>query len=167
MFVEAREACGCPDGGGCWRGRRRGRTCPSARVGTGQALSTVSTSAPPVSWTASQRHQLANSLLVEYQNTVDAWYVPGVDKHGHGDWGILTNIDSMVEATQLNYSAPGSWNDADMLQLCTYGEGATRHWNSTGLPDDHHGLGLTLVEYTSHLSLWDSSRLSCGAGFGI
>ena len=40
--------------------------------------------APPVSWTASQRHQLANSLLVEYQNTVDAWYVPGVDKHGHG-----------------------------------------------------------------------------------
>ena len=73
--------------------------------------------APPVSWTAPQRHQLANSLLVEYQNTVDAWYVPGVDKHGHGDWGILTNIDSMVEATQLNYSAPGSWNDADMMMV--------------------------------------------------
>eukprot|EP01050_Picozoa_sp_SAG11_P018923 SAG11_NODE_2936_length_2825_cov_2.224138_2_plen_80_part_00 len=27
--------------------------------------------APPVSWTADQRHGLANSLLVEYQNTVD------------------------------------------------------------------------------------------------
>ena len=33
------------------------------------------------------------------------------------DWGILTNIDSMVEATQLNYSAPGSWNDADMMMV--------------------------------------------------
>eukprot|EP01048_Picozoa_sp_COSAG05_P018018 COSAG05_NODE_2563_length_2894_cov_2.316995_3_plen_284_part_00 len=64
--------------------------------------------APPVSWTASQRHRLANSLLVEYQNTVDAWYVPGKDKHGRGDWGILSNIDSMVEATHLNYSTAGA-----------------------------------------------------------
>ena len=68
--------------------------------------------------------------------------------------GVLTNLDSVVQMTELGYSAAGSWNDADMLQLCTYGEGATRHWNSTGLPDDQHGLGLTLVEYTSHLSLW-------------
>lgn len=98
--------------------------------------------APPISWTAEQRHGLANSLLVEYQNTVDAWYVPGVDKDGHGDWGILTNIDSMVEATQLNYSTKGSWNDADMMMVCAFGKGQVP------------GGGMTLSEYRVHYSAW-------------
>lgn len=55
----------------------------------------------------------------------------------------------------------GSWNDADMLQLCTFGEGATRHWNSSGRPDDRHGQGLTMVEYVSHLSVWAVSCTRC------
>ena len=74
--------------------------------------------APPTSWTADERHKLANSILVEYMNTIDDWYKPDVDKKGNGDWGILTNIDSMVEATQFNYSVPGSWNDAVGLPSC-------------------------------------------------
>ena len=38
---------------------------------------------------------------------------------------------------------------------CVIGEGATRHWNSTGKPFNYkHGLGMTLAEYTSHLSVW-------------
>ena len=41
-----------------------------------------------------------------------------------------------------------------MLQLCTFGEGATRHWNSTGQPGNNHGIGMTLREYESHLALW-------------
>ena len=95
----------------------------TARNYSGSFPATPPIYAPPLSWTAEQRHNLANSLLVEYQNTVDAWYVPGVDKHGRGDWGILTNIDAMVEATQLNYSTRGSWNDADMMMVCAFGKG--------------------------------------------
>lgn len=68
--------------------------------------------------------------------------------------GWITNLDSVVQMTEFGYSSPGSWNDADMLQVCTFGEGATRHWNSTGKPDDPNGLGMTMVEYTSHLSVW-------------
>ena len=98
--------------------------------------------APPLSWTAGQRHKLANSLLVEYQNTIDDWYKPEVDKKGGGDWGILTNIDSMVEATHFNYSVPGSWNDADMMTVCMYGKGA--------IP----GQGQTLSEYRAQYSVW-------------
>ena len=33
-------------------------------------------------------------------------------------------------------------------------KGATRHWNSTGKPDNLHGTGLTLREYSAHLSVW-------------
>jgi hypothetical protein len=36
--------------------------------------------------------------------------------------GWITNLDSVVQMTDFGYSAPGSWNDADMLQVCTYGE---------------------------------------------
>ena len=74
--------------------------------------------APPAEWTAAQRHALANSLLVEYDNTMDSWYDFSWPVRGQGyfHWGLLTNIDSMVEATRLAYSGPGSWNDADMLQ---------------------------------------------------
>lgn len=64
--------------------------------------------APPPEWTAEQRHALANSILVEYTNTFDAWYIPAGER-GHG--GIITDIDSMVQLTNLSYSVPGSWND--------------------------------------------------------
>lgn len=40
------------------------------------------------------------------------------------------------------------------MWLCT-GEGATRHWNSSGHPGNYRGgVGLTLREYQSHFSLW-------------
>jgi hypothetical protein len=47
-------------------------------------------------------------------------------------------------AANLSFSGPGSWNDADMLQLCTYGKGGTPH--SAG--------GMTLAEYRAHYSVW-------------
>ena len=56
----------------------------------------------------------------------------------------MTDIDSMVQMTNLAFSGPGSWNDADMLQLCTYGGGDTPHTPG----------GMTLTEYRSHYSVW-------------
>ena len=130
--------------------------CPA--TGTGAPYNKASVYSPPAVWTATQRHQLANSLLVEYTNTFDLWYADPVPRGDGGPMsepgGLITNIDSMVQMTQLGYSATGSWNDADMLQLCTFGEGATRHWNSTGLPGNTRGNGMTMREYTSHLAVW-------------
>ena len=68
--------------------------------------------------------------------------------------GLITNIDSVVQMTNLSYSGAGSWNDADMVQVCTFGEGATRHFNSTGVPGNRGGNGMTLNEYISHYSIW-------------
>ena len=82
---------------------------------------------------------------MQYTNTWDSWYSPYPKQprwNRHG--GIITDIDSMLQLTNLSYSGPGSWNDADMLQLCTYGEGGTPH--STG--------GMTLAEYRAHYSVW-------------
>ena len=109
-----------------------------------------------------ERHALANSLLIEYTNTFDAWYL------GPGKGGIIGDIDSMLQMTQLSYSTPGkpnayfrptkdrleavesrtkrwtpgSWNDADMLQVCAFGKGASP------------GGGMTLTEYRAHYSVW-------------
>ena len=135
--------------------------CPHAvapEVGTGAPYHSKSVYSPPAEWTATQRHELANSLLVEYTNTFDLWYADPVPRGDGGPMsepgGLITNIDSVVQMTQLGYSASGSWNDADMLQMCTFGEGATRHWNSTGLPGNTKGTGMTMREYTSHLAVW-------------
>ena len=111
--------------------------------------------APPSAWSREQRRALANSILVEYVNTHDQWYAPKpagkpcqwvhgthFDHECHG--GIITNIDAMVQMTNLSYSVPGSWNDADMLQLCTFGLGRT----------EKGGTGMTLTEYRSHYSVW-------------
>ena len=104
---------------------------------------------PPAAWSAAQRQAVGNSLLVEYLNTFDLWYADTVPAGDGGPidlpGGVITNIDAMVRMTNLSYSGPGSWADADMMQLCTYGEGATRHF-------PHQGL--TLVEYESHLAVW-------------
>ena len=56
--------------------------------------------------------------------------------------GITSNIDSMVHATRQSYSAPGSWNDADMLQVCMHGAGATP------------GAGMSDNEYRVHYTVW-------------
>ena len=126
--------------------------------GTGEPYNHASVYSPPPVWTAPQRHALANSLLVEYTNTFDLWYADPTPAGDGGPMkipgGIITNIDSVVQMTDSSYSTAGSWNDADMLQMCTYGEGATRHWNSTGKPNNMHGTGLTLREYAAHLSVW-------------
>ena len=50
-----------------------------------------------------------------YTNTFDYWYGHGATASTHG--GLLTDVDAMLTMTQLNYSVPGSWNDADMLQI--------------------------------------------------
>ena len=128
--------------------RLRKRRCPTGFV---RLLS-----APPSQWNAAQRHALANSVLVEYVNTYDEWYAPrrsspcrwvnsswrGHFSHDcHG--GIITNIDAMLQMTKLNYSQPQSWNDGDMLQLCTFGKGRT--------PGNE---GMTMAEYRAHFSVW-------------
>ena len=101
--------------------------------------------APPVAWSAAQRAALANSLLVEYYNTMDSWD-DFVDPRGVQRYGILTNIDAMLAATRLSYSAPGSWNDADMLMACNFGAG--------NVP----GAGMSLAEYRAMYSVWAVSR---------
>jgi hypothetical protein len=57
-------------------------------------------------WSATQRHALANSILVEYTNTFDFWY-ENASSRFHG--GMITDVDAMAFMTQLNYSVPGSW----------------------------------------------------------
>ena len=50
--------------------------CPHARAptwGTARPYNGGSMYAPPESWTAAERHALANSILVEYTNTFDSW----------------------------------------------------------------------------------------------
>ena len=52
--------------------------CPHAvapRTGPGAPYDGASVYSPPLAWTASDRNGLANSLLVEYTNTFDLWYV--------------------------------------------------------------------------------------------
>jgi hypothetical protein len=52
--------------------------CPA--TGTGAPYHKASVYSPPAVWTAAQRHQLANSLLVEYTNTFDLWYADPVPR---------------------------------------------------------------------------------------
>ena len=77
--------------------------------------------APPPVWTAENRSTLANSILVEFTNTFDLWYADPTPAGDGGPMaipgGLLTNIDSVVQLTHMNYSVPGSMNDADMLQV--------------------------------------------------
>eukprot|EP00656_Telonema_subtile_P031596 TRINITY_DN3456_c0_g1_i1.p1 TRINITY_DN3456_c0_g1~~TRINITY_DN3456_c0_g1_i1.p1 ORF type:complete len:446 (+),score=71.67 TRINITY_DN3456_c0_g1_i1:145-1482(+) len=126
-------------------------TCPrtpAPKDGTAAPFNGNSVYSPPIAWTAEQRSNLANSLLVEYENNFDLWYSPTIPAGDGGPipypGGFLTNIDAVLRMSQLNYSGPGSWNDLDMLQMCTYGEGATRHYPG----------GMSLVEYRSHLAVW-------------
>lgn len=97
--------------------------------------------APPPEWTRAERHNLANSLLVEYDNAFDAWLLRE-ESDGTPGAGLIYNIDAMLQATRLDYSAPGSWNDGDMLQVCNYGDGHTP------------GHGMSLNEYRVMYTVW-------------
>ena len=46
--------------------------------------------APPADWTLAQRRSLSNSLLVEYDNTEDAWSLKQSS-------GLIFNIDAMLQ----------------------------------------------------------------------
>ena len=81
---------------------------------------------------ADERHALANSLLVEYTNTFDYWYGHGPTASTHG--GLLTDVDAMLTMTQLNYSVPGSWNDADMLQIWSATQPSFLLWDTVHAP---------------------------------
>ena len=120
--------------------------CPRTGTPRGGEYRGRSVYAPPPAWTVEERRALANSVLVEYVNTFDAWYADPIPAGDGGAMdepgGIITNIDAMVRMTWFNASAPGSFNDPDMLQMCTFGEGATR------------GHGMTLAEYTAHWAVW-------------
>jgi len=97
---------------------------------------------PPLNWTVQQHHALSNSWLVEYVNIVDNWYSPTETdciNAGGAPCGMITNVDAFIAMTSNTYSAPGGWNDADMLQVCNYG---------------YHNGGMTLTEYQSEYSLW-------------
>jgi len=78
---------------------------------------------------------------VEYVNIVDNWYSPTMSDciNAGAPCGMITNVDAIVAMTSSTYSAPGGWNDADMLQVCNYG---------------HHNGGMTLTEYQAEYSLW-------------
>ena len=96
--------------------------------------------APPAEWTATQRHALANSLLVEYKNIYDEWSTGAPGPRGSA--GLITNIDALLQLTSLGYSARGSWNDGDMLVTCNFGRGQ--------IP----GAGRTLNEYRVQYAVW-------------
>jgi len=148
-----------------------GPSAPWYKNGTGLGYT------PPLSWTESERKETANSLLVEYTNLFDFWYAdywedfrscgptkacptciwkPKCSKFKNGTTnpavpldpgGFLTDVDAMVQLTKPEYSGPGTWADADMLQVCNYGQGGT---DAGGRGDD----GMTLEEYRASYSIW-------------
>lgn len=98
----------------------------------------------PLNWTRSDRIATANGILVEYINTVDSWYsdtAQGCHNARH-PCGIISNIDSVARMVRPEFSAPGTFNDADMLQVCQFG--------SSG------DAGMTQTEYETHFAMWSA-----------
>lgn len=148
-----------------------GPSVPWYKNGTGRGYT------PPLSWTADERKGVANSLLVEYTNLFDFWYADywedfracgptahcptcvwnhKCSKFENGTknpavrldpGGFLTDVDAMVQLTKPEYAGPGSWADADMLQVCNFGQGGA----AAGGRGDH---GMTLEEYRAEYSIW-------------
>lgn len=121
--------------------------------------------APPLEWNRTVRRSLANSLMTEYVNLFDYWYEPhwedafvpgGCSKNTSNPKcgtsspaGTLTNIDAMTQLTKPDYSGPGSWADAQQMQICNFGEGGCG-----GIGPGNCGKGQTLEEYRSQYSIW-------------
>lgn len=85
---------------------------------------------PPRVWTGGLRKSLANTLLTEYHNAQDSWD------------SAMSNLDALLKLGNVSWSGPGFWQDADMLQTCNYGGGAT--------PGD----GMSLAEYSATFAVW-------------
>jgi len=120
--------------------------CPKTEApNTGTAIPYFPTLvySPPNNWTTEMHTSLANSLLVEYQNNVDNWYCDTPPtcciEAASMTCGMITNVDAVVQMTQAAFSGPGSWNDADILEVCN---------------DGHVNGGMTLNEYIASFSLW-------------
>lgn len=94
---------------------------------------------PPGNWTRNNHTSLANSWLVEYVNNVDTWYSTQDCMNAGAPCGVITNVDAVLAMTNLSYSGPGGWNDADMLQVCN--EGA-------------HSTGMTRAAYLAEFAIW-------------
>jgi alpha-galactosidase len=100
--------------------------------------------AAPLNWTRSDRLDTANGVLVEYINAVDGWYSDTAEgcHNARHPCGIITNIDSVARMVRPEFSAPGTFSDADMLQVCQFG--------SSG------DAGMTRTEYETHFALWSA-----------
>ena len=74
--------------------------CPHAiGDGTGTEAKGKLMYAPPKDWTLAQRKAVANSLLVEYDNTVDCWTCKVGDMQG-----LIYNIDAMLQVAPPSVS---------------------------------------------------------------
>jgi hypothetical protein len=73
---------------------------------------------PPREWSGELRKGLANTLLTEYHNAQDSWK------------SEMSNLDALLDLTNLSYSGPGFWQDTDMLQTCNFGTGSTPGGNT-------------------------------------
>ena len=69
-------------------------------------------------------------------DVLDQWDIPK-DKQGYG---IVNAIDRMVDLAP--FSAPGGWNDLDMLVVGLQGQGQI------------DGAGCTAIEYRSQMTMW-------------
>lgn len=115
-------------------------TCPvttGPRTGTAQPYAGVGIYSPPLNWSVADVQALANSVLVEYRNNVDAWYSATAANctDAGAPCGMITNIDATLEMTRGREglaSAPGTHWDMDMLQVCNGG-----HLNGGMTPDEN------------------------------
>lgn len=70
----------------------------------------------------------------------DSWVDTWVEDPGYVGIGVDSAID--IAAAVAEYSAPGHWNDLDMLIVGLRGKGQV------------HGSGMTITEYRTHMSVW-------------
>lgn len=97
---------------------------------------------PPLNWTRIQKNNISNSWLVEYRNNIDRWYDETVCTYVGAPCGMITNIDAVLNYGRINEdTGPGSWMDADMLEVCQFN-------GTVNTPS------LTLSENRIHFYVW-------------
>jgi len=90
------------------------------------------------------RQSLANSMMYQFVNLFDYWYRPHWGDESSPPAGFITNVDAMV-ALARNFTSPGSYADAQQLEICNFGEG------NEFAPDLK---GMTLEEYRAQYTIW-------------